>query len=67
MAEIYLAFAGNIGVGKTEFTQQLLKEPNRSLLLSFLKKGSGIKSFQEVLDRRILTEFYKDKDPGLTY
>ena len=60
MAEIHLAFAGNIGVGKTEFSQQILKEPNRSLLLSFLKKGEGIKSFQEVPERRLLTEFYKD-------
>jgi deoxyadenosine/deoxycytidine kinase len=61
MAEIHLAFAGNIGVGKTEFTQQVLKEPNRSLLLSFLKKGEGIKAFQEVPERRLLTEFYNDK------
>lgn len=61
MAEIHLAFAGNIGVGKTEFTQQVLKEPNRSLLLSFLKKGQGIKAFQEVPEKRLLGEFYKDK------
>ncbi|MBW2964011.1 deoxynucleoside kinase [Candidatus Woesearchaeota archaeon] len=61
MAEIHLAFAGNIGVGKTEFTQQILKEPNRSLMTSFLKKGEGIKTFQEILDRRLLAEFYKDK------
>ena len=61
MAEIHLAFAGNIGVGKTEFTQQVLKEPNRSLLLSFLKKGQGIKAFQEIPERRLLTEFYNDK------
>jgi deoxyadenosine/deoxycytidine kinase len=60
MAEIHLAFAGNIGVGKTEFTQQILKEPNRALLLSFLKKGTGIKPFQEIPERRILTEFYND-------
>lgn len=61
MAEIHLAFAGNIGVGKTEFTQQVLKEPNRALLLSFLKKGKGMKAFQEVPERRLLGEFYKDK------
>ncbi|MFH1064782.1 MAG: deoxynucleoside kinase [Candidatus Woesearchaeota archaeon] len=61
MAEIHLAFAGNIGVGKTEFTKQILKEPNRALLLSFLKHGEGIKSFQEQIDKRILTEFYQDK------
>jgi deoxyadenosine/deoxycytidine kinase len=61
MAEIHLAFAGNIGVGKTEFTQQVLKEPNRSLLLSFLRRGEGIKTFQETPERRLLTEFYNDK------
>jgi deoxyadenosine/deoxycytidine kinase len=61
MAEIHLAFAGNIGVGKTEFTQQVLKEPNRSLLLSFLKQGKGVQAFQEVPERRLLSEFYKDK------
>jgi len=61
MAEIHLAFAGNIGVGKTEFTQQILKEPNRTLLLSFLKNGQGIKPFQEVPERRLLKEFYNDK------
>jgi deoxyadenosine/deoxycytidine kinase len=61
MAEIHLAFAGNIGVGKTEFTQQVLKEPNRSLLLSFLRKGKGVKAFQENIDKRLLGEFYKDK------
>jgi len=61
MAEIHLAFAGNIGVGKTEFTRQVLKEPNRALLLSFLRKGQGLKSFQEVPERRLLTEFYNDK------
>ncbi|MBW2967048.1 deoxynucleoside kinase [Candidatus Woesearchaeota archaeon] len=61
MAEIHIAFAGNIGVGKTEFSQQVLKEPNRALLLSFLRKGEGIRSFQEATERRILQEFYKDK------
>lgn len=61
MAEIHIGFAGNIGVGKTEFTQQILKEPNRSLLLSFLGQGAGIKTFQEVIDKRLLGEFYKDK------
>ncbi|MBW2972615.1 deoxynucleoside kinase [Candidatus Woesearchaeota archaeon] len=61
MAEIHLAFAGNIGVGKTEFTQQVLKEPNRSLLLSFLKKGEGVKTFQEMPERRLMGEFYQDK------
>ena len=61
MAEIHIAFAGNIGVGKTEFTQQVLKEPNRSLLLSFLKSEGGVKTFQELPERRLLGEFYKDK------
>ncbi|MFC1741908.1 deoxynucleoside kinase [Nanoarchaeota archaeon] len=61
MAEVHLAFAGNIGVGKTEFTTQILKEPNRSLLMSFLKQGSGVKAFQEIPERRLLTEFYNDK------
>ncbi len=61
MAEIHLAFAGNIGVGKTEFTKQILKEPNRALLLSFLKQGEGIRSFQEQIDKRLLGEFYQDK------
>jgi len=61
MAEIHLAFAGNIGVGKTEFTQQVLKEPNRALLLSFLKKGKGMKAFHEMPERRLLGEFYRDK------
>ncbi|MBW2971507.1 deoxynucleoside kinase [Candidatus Woesearchaeota archaeon] len=60
MAEIHIAFAGNIGVGKTEFSQQILKEPNRSLILSFLRKGEGVKSFQEQIDKRLLAEFYKD-------
>jgi deoxyadenosine/deoxycytidine kinase len=62
MAEIHLAFAGNIGVGKTEFTQQVLKEPNRSLLTSFLRQGKGIKAFQESPERRILAEFYKNPE-----
>ena len=61
MAEIHLAFAGNIGVGKTEFTQQILKEPNRSLLLSFLRNGEGIKAFPHKPERRLLAEFYNDK------
>ncbi len=61
MSEIHLAFAGNIGVGKTEFTQQVLKEPNRSLLLSFLKQGQGVKTFQEIPEKRLLGEFYNDK------
>ncbi len=61
MAEIHLAFAGNIGVGKTEFTQQALKEPSRALLLSFLRNGEGIKAFQENIDKRLLGEFYKNK------
>lgn len=60
MAEVHLAFAGNMGVGKTEFTQQVLREPNRSLLLSFLKNGSGVKSFQEIPDKRLLSAFYSD-------
>jgi len=61
MAQIHIAFAGNIGVGKTEFTQQVLKEPNRSLLLSFLKNEGSIQAFQEKIDKRLLREFYKDK------
>lgn len=61
MADIHIGFAGNIGVGKTEFTRQILKEPNRSLLLSFLRQGAGIKTFQEMIDKRLLSEFYKDK------
>ena len=61
MAEIHIGFAGNIGVGKTEFTRHILKEPNRSLLLSFLKQGEGIRAFQEVPDKRLLSEFYNDQ------
>ena len=60
MAEIHIAFAGNIGVGKTEFVQRVLREPNRSILTKFLRNSSDIKSFEEIPDSRVLTKFYEN-------
>lgn len=60
MAEIHIAFAGNVGVGKTEFAQQVLREPNRSLLKSFLKNGTEIQSFKEIPERLYLNKFLVD-------
>ena len=60
MAEIHIAFAGNIGVGKTAFVQKSLREPNRSILLKFLKNSNEMQSFEEVPDNRVLEKFYQD-------
>ena len=60
IAHIHLGFAGNIGVGKTTFLKEVMREPNAALLKSFLSDKHEVRCFEEELDRDLLKSFYAD-------